>query len=137
MALQRIKISGISMWPTFKDGDEIIFTDEVDSKIQGNIVLFKDHLSGELVTHRLIDSQITKGDRVYTNDDTGPIVIATALGNQRYFWGKKGQPFKRLISFHSKRMTKKSPFRYLHFALLVIVVQTSFLFCQRTKQSHT
>lgn len=132
-----IKLSGHSMWPTIKDGQKVYYSDSTTSLEIGDIILFKD-TNNELVTHRIISNNITKGDRCYFNDDkfTESQIIAKAIGTDLYFWGEKGQRFKYYISFLSRKMRKDHPLRYFYFLGLIIISRIDFLFSVKTKINH-
>lgn len=62
--IKEVPFRGISMRPTLRDGDSLIYSENTDSLALGDVLLFRDPVNSEFVAHRLIelDPFTTKGD---------------------------------------------------------------------------
>ena len=77
----RFRVSGISMAPAIRDGDEVL-VERVPSFHRRDVVLFRDPRSQRLIAHRVMSMRgstlVTRGDAAESPE--APIELADVLG---------------------------------------------------------
>ena len=132
----RVPYLGGSMYPGFIDGDSLLIGQQTENLESGDILFFKDHLSGEFVVHRYIKSGFIKGDYSLCVDHQDITVLGKVIGlvrgDNQYFWGEKGQRFKTFVALLSFYRLKSRPVRILSLLMMRITLLCSSLFYSKT-----
>jgi signal peptidase I len=94
-----ILFKGKSMYPTLQSGDELFVSPELSSLEVGDIVIYKDAESNELIAHRVVRNNpiMTKGDRAQFIDQSFPLLYKVIGIKDQCPW-KNGQPLKKAIA---------------------------------------
>ena len=130
--MELVPLKGISMNPLLREGD-LVLIEKIENEVQeGDILLFKDSISGEFISHRVIQRNplLTKGDWAIQSDLVKrEEVFARVVGfsrNDKLYHFRKGALFK-LYCLISKNLT--SPIKILRQFLRVLLIMISpFLF---------
>ena len=136
------KIHGNSMWPTFNDGDKVFIRSITNQELQiGDILFYKDDQTQEYTIHRLTHTDTTKGDNSLDYDSaqtTSPLGIAVGYQHNQdiFYWGKKGQPLKNIISKLSKLRTKNFILSKSSKVFIYCLTKISSLFCLKATENH-
>lgn len=130
-----ISFSGKSMHPFLRDHDELFVTPASRWK-KGDIVLYKDKISGELTVHRIVtDNFQTKGDYSLCLDQNSPDEflgkVSAFKRNGQYFSLEKTERVAALIAFFSLLRLKGPLLRKIGLAGLIFLS-----FC-KTSADHT
>ena len=108
-SLIEIQISGMSMYPTLRDGDICFMTD--DKPCYADIVCLRNIQTKEFVIHRLHDTQkiLTKGDNaLYWDEPSEHVLMGTIRKFKRNHFTSRLLPNSRYAVL-SKYTTKSTP----------------------------
>jgi hypothetical protein len=138
---------GTSMEPSLKSGDQLVIQlSSSPSRNNGDILFFKNTILNDFTTHRMIDSKKSKlkGDNSISCDQLdlqNTLLLGNVIGIKRndinIFWGKEGQPLKRLIAKASLARTKNNLTRKIAKIVLLVLVKTSSLLCSLPTKNRT
>lgn len=107
-----IRLVGHSMWPTLKEGDELVIDFQTREYSEGDILLTR--TQNEWQSHRLIyfnKKQYLKGDRCVNFEELEPAqiwgkVIGFTKSNKEVIWGSDGPPAKTMLAWLSLNTRK-------------------------------
>jgi len=131
----KVPYTGLSMWPLLKKGDVVIVREGSQKIKMGDIILFHD--GHELICHRKVSQNLTKGDRskefdpVLAHKPIGKIVAI--LRGKQYIELKKGEKVHPLTAFISK-MSGRCSYnlgKKIIFLFLVASVYLAYFFYQK------
>jgi len=129
--MKEMTLNGNSMWPFILNEDSFFFETSFKTITLGDIVLFMDVDSKEMICHRVIKKQeiylITKGDFSFLTDE--PVLVKSIIGKvvgikrleKEIRWGERGHSCKKMIAFFSKLGSKNKIGRYISITVNIIM----------------
>jgi len=120
------------MFPLFRPNDEIIISTLSEAIELGDILFYLD--KGEYIAHRVVADNghfYTKGDRSLLRENFhGKKNIRKVLGYRRLgrtlLWGKRGQPYKKILAFLSSYNRHNNP-RLFRWPVIILLNFFNFL----------